>query len=155
MSGPQWIRGGYRISADPDELDLDVIHTFLTKSYWAEGIDLATVRRAVAGSLSFGLYHHDEQVGFARVVTDRATFAYLCDVFVLAPHAGKGLGSWLCASLQEHPDLQGLRRWMLATRDAHGVYAGVGFTPLTAPATFMQIHRPDVYTGAAPAGPAS
>jgi GNAT superfamily N-acetyltransferase len=87
------------------------------------------------------------------VVSDRATFAYLCDVFVLPPHAGQGLGSWLCASVLEHPGLQGLRRWMLATRDAHGVYAGVGFTPLTSPGTFMQIHQADVYRSAAAAAP--
>jgi GNAT superfamily N-acetyltransferase len=154
VSGPRWTRGEYRISTDPGELDLQVIHGFLTRSYWARGVDLATVRRSIAWSLPFGLYHGDAQAGLARVVSDHATFAYLCDVFVLPPHGGQGLGSWLCASVLEHPDLQGLRRWLLATRDAHQVYAGVGFTPLASPETFMQIHRADVYRSAAQAAPA-
>jgi ribosomal protein S18 acetylase RimI-like enzyme len=141
----EWARRGYRISTDPSELDLDVVHGFLTESYWATGISRALVERSLETSLSFGLYQGTEQVGFARVVSDRATFAYLCDVFVLPAHRGQGLARWLCATVLAHPELQGLRRWILATRDAHAVYAGVGFSALASPASFMEILRPDVY----------
>jgi GNAT superfamily N-acetyltransferase len=141
----EWQRGSYTISTDKQRLDLDVVHSFLTTSYWAEGIPLATVQRSIEHSLAFGLYQGQQQIGFARVVTDQATFAYLADVFVLDAFRGQGLGQWLMATISAHPDLQGLRRWLLATRDAHTLYQKFGFTPLTQPDRFMQRWAPDVY----------
>jgi GNAT superfamily N-acetyltransferase len=133
------------VDCDQARLDIDVIHGFLSTSYWSEGIERAIVERAVRNSLSFGLYEDGRQVGFARVVTDRTTFAYLADVFVLASHRGRGLGKHLVKAIIEHPELQGLRRWMLATRDAHSLYAQYGFKPLATPPRFMERHDPDVY----------
>lgn len=140
-------RGEYVVSTDPARLDVDAVHAFLTRSYWAAGIPVETVARALAGSLCFGLYHQEKQVGLARVITDGATFAYLCDVYVLEEHRGRGLGRWLMDMVMAHPSLQGLRRWSLVTRDAHGLYAGLGFQSLKAPERHMEIHRPDIYTG--------
>ena len=137
------------VSTDASKLDLNVIHGFLTCCYWSEGISRETVSRAIANSLCFGVYEpgadRDRQVGFARVVTDRTSFAYLCDVFVLEEFRGRGLGRMLMAAVLAHPDLQGLRRWTLATRDAHDLYRKFGFTPLAKPDRFMELHRPDVY----------
>jgi GNAT superfamily N-acetyltransferase len=144
----QWQRGEYRISTRLDELDLPMIHDFLTHVYWAEGIPFETVRRAVEHSLPFGVYRGSEQVGFARVITDYATYAYIGDVFILPAHRGKGLGHWLAATIVAHPELQGLRRWNLATRDAHAIYAAVGFTLLTTPERWMERHFPDIYKDA-------
>jgi GNAT superfamily N-acetyltransferase len=125
----EWRREPYEISTDPARIDLDVVHGYLAgESYWAPGIPREVVRRSIAHALPFGLYAPAGQVGFARVVTDRATFAYLGDVFVLPAHRGRGLGVWLVSTVLAHPDLQGLRRWHLATRDAHGLYARFGFT---------------------------
>jgi GNAT superfamily N-acetyltransferase len=139
-------RGEYEVSSDPARLDLDVVHGFLSTSYWAAGIPMETVRRSVAHSLVFGIHHDaDGQVGFARVVSDRATFAYLCDVFVLPAHRGRGLSKWLVEFIHAHPELQGLRRWMLATRDAHDLYRGQGWTPVPSPEMFMQRHFPGLY----------
>ena len=136
----------YEISTDKSRLDLAVIHRFLSEeSYWAKGIPRETVEKAIAGSLCFGLYQGKALVGFARVTTDTATFAYLADVFVLPEHRGAGLSKRLMQFIMDYPDLQGLRRILLATRDAHGLYAGFGFKPLDAPDNFMQFHRPDVY----------
>jgi N-acetylglutamate synthase-like GNAT family acetyltransferase len=137
------------VDTDPSRLDMGVIHGFLAQSYWARGIPRALVERAVRNSLCFGLYEGERQVGFARVVSDQATFAYLADVFVLESHRGRGLSKILVAAVVADPRLQGLRRWMLATRDAHGLYARFGFEPLAVPARFMELHDPDVY--AAPA----
>jgi GNAT superfamily N-acetyltransferase len=136
----------YEISTDPARLDIDAIHAFLTQSYWSPGIPRATVARAIAHSLCFGAFWEGQQVGFARVVTDRTTFAYLCDVYVLEAHRGRGLAKQLMDRVVQHPDLQGLRRMMLATRDAHGLYARYGFKPLAAPGVMMEIHKPDVYS---------
>ncbi len=138
-------RGGYVVSTDLDRLDLVAIHRFLAASYWSPGLPLDVLTRAVAGSLCFGLYHGSEQVGFARVVTDQATFAYLCDVYVLESHRGRGLAKWLMEVVTNHPSLQGLRRFMLVTRDAHRLYEQVGFRPLARPERFMEAHRPDVH----------
>jgi GNAT superfamily N-acetyltransferase len=138
------------ISTDPTLMDLDVIHGFLSRSYWAAGIPRATVERAMAGSMSFGLFEGSHQIGYARVITDKATFAYLADVFVLEGHRGRGLGKWLVEVLLAHPDLQGLRRFVLATRDAHGLYAMHGFTPLSAPERMMERLDPTVYQRRAP-----
>jgi GNAT superfamily N-acetyltransferase len=124
----EWRRDEYRISTDPALLDYDVLHRFLSvESYWAAGIPFETMRRAIEHSMPFGLYRGDEQVGFARLVTDYAVFAYVGDVFVLAPHRGRGLSKWLMETMLSHPDLKGLRRWNLATRDAHGLYRRFGF----------------------------
>ena len=136
----------YEISTDPARLDIDAIHAFLTQSYWSPGIPRATVARAISHSLCFGAFWQGQQVGFARVVTDRTTFAYLCDVYVLEAHRGRGLAQQLMDHVVQHPDLQGLRRMMLATRDAHGLYARYGFKPLAAPDVMMEIHKPDVYS---------
>jgi len=126
-------------------MDLDAIHAYLTRSYWSEGISKELVSRAMAGSLCFGLFDGGRQVGFARVVTDRATYAYLCDVYVLEEYQGRGLGTWMMRELMTHPDLQGLRRWALATRDAHGLYEKVGFAAPANPAGLMEIARPGMY----------
>jgi GNAT superfamily N-acetyltransferase len=131
-------REEYLVSTDPERLDLGTVHGFLTNSYWARGVSSDVIQRSVENSLCFGLYRRGEQVGFARVITDRATFAYLADVFVLEGHRGRGLGRWLMEVVLTHPDLQGLRRWMLATADAHGLYRGYGFRELGNPGIFME-----------------
>lgn len=136
---------GYQISSDSQRLDVAAIHAYLTRSYWSPGIPMATVERAIANSLCFGLFHGPTQIGFARVVTDRATFAYLADVYVLEPHRGKGLSKWLMETVVSHPDMQGLRRFMLGTRDAHGLYRQFGFGELANPARMMEILKSDVY----------
>jgi pyridoxal 5'-phosphate synthase glutaminase subunit Pdx2 len=135
----------YQISTAPERLDLDVIHGFLTQCYWARGIPRDTVARSLKGSLCFGVYRGGRQVGFARVITDRATFAYVADVFVLREHRGRGLGKRLLAAIKAHPELQGLRRWLLGTRDAHGLYRQFGFVAPPDPSLWMEIHRQDVY----------
>jgi GNAT superfamily N-acetyltransferase len=146
----EWQRDGYTISTDPAKLDLDVIHGFLAHdSYWAQYVPREVVQRSIANSIAFGLYCEKRQIGFARVITDRATFAYLADVFVIGEARGKGLGTWLVATILSHPELTGLRRWLLATGDAHGLYARFGFRTLTAPERWMEIRDPDVYTRAA------
>lgn len=141
----EWKRGPYTISTDRARIDLNVIHAFLTESYWAAGVPMETVRRSIENSLAFGLYEDDRQIGFARVITDYATFAYLADVFVLESHRGLGLGKWLVAVIDSHPKLKGLRRWLLATRDAHELYRAVGFESLKRPGSLMEKHDPDVY----------
>lgn len=139
------VRGDYEISTDPARMDIGSIHAYLSQSYWSPGIPLATVERALANSVVFGLFHLSRQVGFARVVTDKATFAYLADVYVLDEHRGKGLAKWLMEVIQGHDDLQGLRRFMLATRDAHGLYRQFGFGDLVKPSIIMEKLNPDVY----------
>ncbi|QJR09648.1 hypothetical protein DSM104443_00697 [Usitatibacter rugosus] len=141
----EWRRGDCVVSDDPARLQSETVVRFITGSYWASGIPGDTMRRAIANSLCFGLYRGDAQIGFARVVTDRATFGYLCDVYVDEAHRGDGLGKWLVACVLEHPDLQGLRRLSLMTRDAQGLYEGLGFKPMGDPARYLEIHRPDVY----------
>jgi GNAT superfamily N-acetyltransferase len=138
-------RGEYRISTDADLLDVTTIHGFLAQSYWSPAIPRSVVEQAIRNSLCFGVYRGAEQVGFARVVTDKATFAYLADVFILEPHRGKGLSKWLMQVVKEHKDLQGLRRFMLGTRDAHGLYRQFGFGELANPSRVMEILKPDVY----------
>ena len=136
-----WRRGAYEISTDADRLDLDVVHGFLAASYWSPGIPRDVVERAARHSLPFGVYetggHTSRQVGYARVVTDRATFAYLADVFVLDEARGRGYGRRLMEAVMAHPELQGLRRFMLATRDAHGLYARLGFAAPASPHSLM------------------
>jgi GNAT superfamily N-acetyltransferase len=140
-----WAKGEFEISTDPARVDVRTVHEFLTHSYWARGIPLETVQRSIANSLCFGIYHATGQVGFARVISDRATFCYLADVFVVELYRGRGLSKWLMECIMGHPDLQGVRRWMLATQDAHGLYRQYGFTELKAPKRWMEIHRPDIY----------
>lgn len=159
---PQLADKGYRISSDRRDIDLDTVHRFLCdEAYWSQGIGRKIVAKGISNSMCFSVLHRldsdakemlvtkavarESQVGFARVITDRASFAYLADVFVLPAHRGQGLSTWLIDTIIAHPDLQGLRRWMLATRDAHALYARVGFEPLKTPERFMVIHDPDVY----------
>lgn len=128
----------YSVSDRSEDMDVAMIHGFLTTSYWAKGIDKATVERSIANSLCLGLFHHDKQIGFGRAITDRATFAYLADIFVLEEYRGRGLGKWLVDCFLEHHDLQGLRRWLLITLDAHALYTQKGFGPLQEPERFME-----------------
>jgi GNAT superfamily N-acetyltransferase len=145
-------RGEYTITTDRHRLDLNAIHGFLMRSYWSPGVPIDIVERAIANSLCFGLFHAQDQVGLARVITDKATFAYLADVYVLESHRGKGLSKWLLEVIQGHEDLRGLRRFMLATRDAHGLYAQFGFTALANPSRMMEILNADPYHALSPQG---
>jgi GNAT superfamily N-acetyltransferase len=141
----EWTRDGFTISTDPARLDLDGVYEYLSSSYWAGGIPRDVFERSVRHALPFGIYEGARQVGFARVVTDFATVAYLGDVFVLEPWRGRGLSRWLMEVITAHPELQGFRRWILLTRDAHGLYRKFGFTPLAAPDRWMEKWTPDVY----------
>ncbi len=146
----EWKKDDWVITTDPARQNVDAIHAWLTRAYWCENIPRDVVERAVRNSLCFGLFDGGAQVGLARVITDYATFAYLCDVYVLENHRGRGLGKWLIECVMAHPQLQGLRRFNLATRDAHGLYEPFGFRPLAKPESFLERHRPDIYkTGAA------
>jgi GNAT superfamily N-acetyltransferase len=138
----------YEISTDRSRLDVELIHDFLRSSYWAQGIPRAVVERSIAHSLCFGAFVDGRQAGFARVITDFATIAYVADVFVVPEHRGRGVSKLLMAAIVEHPDLQGLRRFLLVTQDAHGLYTQFGFQPLTHPEHFMTVHNPDVYRAA-------
>ena len=140
-----WSKGVYEISTDPARIDARLVQEFLTNTYWAKGIPAETVQRSIENSISFGVFDGRHQVGFARIISDLATFAYLADVFILPAYRGRGLSRWLMECIVSHPDLQGLRRWMLATKDAHGLYAKFGFTVIRSPETWMEIHRPDIY----------
>jgi len=142
-------RDGFTVSTDPARIDLDVVHGFLVRSYWAAGIPRETVARSLRNSLCFGLYEGDGQIGFARAVTDLATFAYLADVFVLESHRGRGLSKWLMECVLDHPDLREVRRWHLVTKDAHGLYARFGFAEPAA-GQHMERKRPNPYGANAP-----
>jgi GNAT superfamily N-acetyltransferase len=136
----------YTVSTDKKQLQLEVIHHYLSNdSYWAAGIPLETVKRSIENSLNFGVYHGQKQVGYARVITDYATTAYLADVFILPQHRGKGLSKLLMKNIMNYPQVQGLRRWILATRDAHGLYAQFGWTAMKKPDKWMELHNPDIY----------
>ena len=147
MSSIEAPAGEYEISTDPARLDLAAMHAYLTRSYWSPGIPYATVERAARNSLCFGLYEKStgRQVGLARVVTDHATFAYLCDVYVLEEHQGRGLGKLMMRAVMAHPALTGARRAMLGTRDAHGLYRQFGFAAPPDDRVLMQILQPDMY----------
>ena len=132
-------QGDYIISTDPARLDIDAIAEMLTRAYWAQGRTREMIARYVQHSLVFGLYYENKQVGLARIVSDYTTFAWLCDVFIHEDHRGRGLGKWLMETVHAHPDLQGQRRWMLATRDAHDLYKQFGWTPLASPERWMEI----------------
>jgi GNAT superfamily N-acetyltransferase len=138
----EWQRGDYAISTDNHLLDIPLIHDFISnQSYWAQDRPIEIVERALDNSLNFGLYKNNQQIGFARVVTDYATFAWIADVFVLPEHRGQGLSKWLMGVVLSHSELQGFRRWVLATKDAHNLYARFGFIPLHRPERWME--RPD------------
>jgi ribosomal protein S18 acetylase RimI-like enzyme len=145
---PIELPAGYVISSDPALLNLEVIHGFIAQSYWAKAIPKPLVERMIQNSLCWGVYHRAAQVGFARVITDKATFAYLADVFILPEHRGRGLSKVLVETILAHPDLQGLRRWMLVTADAQGLYEPFGFRAVPHPERHMEIHRPGLYEGA-------
>ena len=136
---------GYRLSTNRDDIQLDAVHAFLANSYWATNIPREVVERAIRGSICVGAFDGEAQIGFARVVSDAATFAYLADVYVLDAHRGRGVAHAMVEHLQALPELQGLRRWMLATRDAHGLYESLGWSRITDPSRLMQRHFPDVY----------
>jgi GNAT superfamily N-acetyltransferase len=142
----EYRREEFLISTSRERLSLDLVHGFLTNCYWARGISREVVARSIEHALCFGIYDgQGAQVGFARVISDFATIAYLGDVFVLETHRGRGLGKWLMECIVQHPALQNLRRWILTTRDAHELYSQVGFAPVKMPERFMELHRPDVY----------
>jgi len=147
-------RDDYAILTDPARFDLDVIHGYLSRSYWAEGISRELVAHSIANSLCFGIYHGEKQVGFARVITDKATFGYLADVFVLEEYRGRGLSKWLMEVIMAHPELQGFRRWLLATRGAHGLYQKFGFDRLAHPENMMEIVRQGCIRRTKSGGPA-
>jgi GNAT superfamily N-acetyltransferase len=128
----------FTISTDPARLDIDAVAEMLTRAYWARGRSSDLIARYVQHSLVFGVYHEDKQIGLARVISDYTTFAWLCDVFIHEDYRGNGLGKWLMETVHAHPDLQGLRRWMLATKDAHGLYKQFGWAPLDNPERWMQ-----------------
>ena len=132
----------FTISTDKSKIDLDYVHDFLSHSYWSPGVPMETVKRAMQNSLVFGVYDNDKQVGYARMITDTATFAYLADVFIDENYRGKSLGKWMVKTILAHPDLQGLRRIILATKDAHSLYAQFGFVPFAAPERWMAFSPP-------------
>jgi GNAT superfamily N-acetyltransferase len=142
----EYRQGEFLISTDRSRLDINVIHCFLTNCYWAKGIPQEIVARSIEHSLCFGIYDGGgTQAGFARIVSDYATVAYLGDVFVLESYRGRGLSKWLMECIMQHPALQNLRRWILLTRDAHGLYSQFAFTPIETPERYMELHRPNVY----------
>jgi len=141
----EWRNGNYMVSTDKNKIDPAAVHHFLSRSYWAEGISSDIVKKSIDNSLCFGVYNQAKLVGFARVISDFATFAYLADVFIIPEERGKGLSKWLIKLIVEHPQLQGLRRFTLATQDAHGLYAQFGFTLFDMPERWMNRHNPDVY----------
>jgi GNAT superfamily N-acetyltransferase len=137
-----WERGEYSISTDKTKLDLSVIHEFLSNSYWAAGRSIGTITRSIENSIPFGVYKGERQIGFARVITDYATFAWIADVFILEAFRGQGLSKWLMDVMISHPELQGFRRWVLATKDAHELYRKFGFSELKLPERWMERHDP-------------
>lgn len=151
----QYSRGEFTISTDPEKLDLRAVHAFLAQSYWADGIPFDIVERSIQNSLCFGLYGKKGQIGFARVISDFATYAYLADVYILEEYRGRGLATWLMECILQHPKLQGLRRWSLVTRDAHGLYKQFGFGPLARPEGYMEKVLSDIYKKSSVVSPQS
>ena len=138
-------KGDYIITTDRSKFDIHAIHDFLSHAYWSKDIPFDTVKRSIENSLCFGVFHDEKHIGFARIITDYATIAYLGDVYILPEHRGHGLSKWLMEQVTSHPELQGLRRWILATRDAHKLYEQFGWTALSKPDRFMERFDPDVY----------
>ena len=145
LETPEYRRTRFLISTDRSRLDIDLIYGFLTECYWAKGIPREIVARSIENSLCFGVYEEKKQIGFARVISDFSTYAYIGDVFVLESYRGHGLGKWLMECVMSHPQLQGLRRWGLVTRDAQWLYAQFGFTPLQSPERHMELFNADLY----------
>lgn len=141
----KWEYKKYLISDDKEHLDIDVIHGFLQDAYWCKGISKKVVEKSLDNSLCFGVYFKGDFVGFGRAITDYATFGYLADVFILEDHRRQGLAKKLVTCIMGHPELQGFRRWILGTRDAHGLYKTLAFTPLKNPEIFMEKHNPNAY----------
>lgn len=142
----EWNKENYKVSTNKSLFDLSIIHQFLSEeAYWSKGVPQEVMIRAIENSLCFGLFVNASQIGFARLVTDKATFAYLADVFIVPEFRGKGLSKWLMSCIKEHPDLQGLRRMALVTADAHNLYSQFGFKPISNPDRFMEINIPDIY----------
>jgi len=140
-------QGQFLISTDTVKIDVPFVHRFLSEtSYWAKNIPFDVVQTSIHNSLCFGVYDGEAPIGFARVITDKATFGYLADVFILESYRGQGLSKWLMETILEHPEMQGFRRWALATADAHGLYEQYGFTPLAKPDRWMEKHNPQVYS---------
>ena len=143
MNDKAFLEKGYIISTDKSLIDFDAVYHYLDQeSYWATGVTAERLKKAIDNSMCFGIYKDGKQAGFTRVVTDKATFAYICDVFVLSEHRRLGLSKWLMQTIREHPEFKGLRRWSLATSDAHGLYQQFGFVPLSKPENWMEIFTP-------------
>lgn len=139
-------KGDFTISTDKSKLDLTVIHDYLAnESYWSKNIPKERIRKSIANALCFGIYYKDKQIGYAKVVSDFSTMAYLGDVFVLEDYRGQGLSKWLMETIMSHPELTGLRRWILLTSDAHELYKKFGWQPIASPEKWMEIHRPDIF----------
>jgi GNAT superfamily N-acetyltransferase len=148
MNDAVFINKGYQISTDKNLLDFEVIHKYLNEdSYWANGMPVDVLKTAIENSVCFGVFYLQQQIGFASVITDKATFAYIGNVFVLPEFRGKGLSKWLMQTIMAHPELQGLRRWSLATADAHGLYKQFGFKEISHPDRWMEIYTPGIYKG--------
>lgn len=135
-------KGSYIISTDKRKLQIKNIHNFLVNAYWSEGIKIERVKKAIRGSLCFGVYHYNNQIGFARVITDYVSFGYLADVFIIEEYRKRGLSKWLIKSIMNHSKLKDLKTWMLATKDAHGLYSQFGFEPMKEPQRFMRKQNP-------------
>ena len=146
----EWRRGEFVVSTDRSRLDIDLVHEYLASSYWATGMPRAVLERAIENSLTFGVYATGQQVGFARTITDLATYAYLSDVFILEAYRGRGLSKWLMECILAHPDLQGLRRFALFTRDAQGLYERFGFEPPRGSSVYLERWAPNVYAAPTP-----
>ena len=139
-------KGDFTISTDKSKLDLEVIHDYLAnQSYWSKNIPKERIRKSIANALCFGIYYKDKQIGYAKVVSDFSTMAYLGDVFVLEDYRGQGLSKWLMETIMSHPEITGLRRWILLTSDAHELYKKFGWQPIASPEKWMEIHRPDIF----------
>lgn len=141
----EWFKDDFSITTDKEKIDVDYTQQFLAQTYWAEGIPKAVVEKSIQGSICFAVFHGAQQIGFARVISDEATFAYLADVFIDPAYRGRGLSQWLMEVIMSYPTLQGLRRFLLATRDAHGLYAKFGFEPIPSLTPWMQVHKPTIY----------
>lgn len=138
--------GAFSISTDKSKLDIPVIHQYLSReSYWSQNIPVERIQKSIENALCFGIYHNDQQIGYAKVISDFSTMAYLGDVFVLESYRGKGLSKWLMETIMSHPELQDLRRWILLTADAHELYQKYGWKPIASPDKWMEIHRPNIY----------
>jgi N-acetylglutamate synthase-like GNAT family acetyltransferase len=137
--------GNLLLSNDKKRLDIEIIHNFLSNSYWSEGIPIETVEKGIANSMAFGLYKKDKQIGFCRIISDYTSFAYLADVFVLNEERGNGYAQWMIYGMKKNPELAGLRRWLLATKDAHALYKKTGWQLLENPDYFMEIVNKNIY----------